>query len=285
MGTELSKSIRLQLSMTVTEGKMIIAKGICSLKEVRRAYKKGCIVLKGGTTVSAVAEELCGVSLKISGRITPRGAKTAMNKKEIAAPHSIIVERGVLHALDGRWEECMKKLTPDDIIITGANAIDAHGNAALMAGQYIGGGPGRFLNSAWIDGIPVIIAAGVGKFVPWNLRDIIVYAGRKKVDRAYGMAVGLFPVIGRIFTEVDAVCSLASVNCQVIGKGGIQGAEEGTTLIVEGPVKEVEKVEDIYIQIRGSKISGVKESLIECGRGSSSCKNHLACIYKSSKSA
>jgi len=81
MGTELSKSIRLQLSMTLTEGKMIIAKGICSLKEVRRAYKNGCIVLKGGTTVSAVAEELCGVSLKISGRITPRGAKTAVKRR------------------------------------------------------------------------------------------------------------------------------------------------------------------------------------------------------------
>lgn len=280
MGVNSGKSFRVQLSLTVAEGKRMIAKGICSLGEVSRAHEKGYIVLKGGTTVSAVAEELCGVSLRISGRITPKGTKTTMDKEKIPVPHSAIVKDGVFHELDGKWEEWMEKLTPEDIVITGANAIDAHGNAALVAGMYTGGHPGRFLNSAWIDGIPVIVAAGLEKLVPGDLREIIPHAGRKRVDRAYGMAVGLFPIFGRIFTEIEAICSIAKVGCQVIGKGGIQGAEGGTTVIIEGRGEEVKKVEDIYMQIQGSKTSGVAASLVECGRGSSSCKNHRACIYK-----
>lgn len=280
MDTSGVKPFCLQLSLTVAEGKRIIAKGICGLEEVRRAYEKGTIVLKGGTTVSAVAEELCGRSLKISGRISPRGARCAKYREKIPVPHSAVLQEGKFHELDGKWEEWMGKLTSEDIVITGANAIDVHGNAALMAGMYTGGDPGRFLQSAWIDGIPGIIAAGLEKLVAGNLQNIILQAGRKKAHRAYGMAVGLFPIFGRIFTEVEALGALARVRCLVIGKGGIQGAEGGTTFIIEGQEEEVKKIEEIYRQIQGSGISGVAESLVECERGTATCKDHRACIYK-----
>jgi len=49
------------------------------LREVKGAVEKGRIILKGGTTVSAIFEEMVGMPLRISGRITRRGTITAKN--------------------------------------------------------------------------------------------------------------------------------------------------------------------------------------------------------------
>jgi len=104
-------------------------------------------------------------------------------------------------------------------------------------------------------------------------------AGRKDVDVSYGMAVGLIPLYGKVVTEKDAVEILAKLNCTVIGKGGILGAEGSTVMVVEGLDKEVKKILKVIKEVKGADISGQKESLEECNRGNSSCKNHLACIY------
>ena len=71
--------MKVQFTLTVAEGKRLIARGIASLPEVRKAMAEGLILLKGGTTVSALSEELCGMPLRISGRITPRGTVSAGN--------------------------------------------------------------------------------------------------------------------------------------------------------------------------------------------------------------
>ena len=57
--------MRIQITLTSPEGKRIIAKGIKALPRVQEVRKEGKIVLKGGTTVSAVSEELCGEPMKI----------------------------------------------------------------------------------------------------------------------------------------------------------------------------------------------------------------------------
>jgi hypothetical protein len=64
--------MRIQITLTSPEGKRIIAKGIKAHPLVQRVRKRGKIILKGGTTISAVSEELCGRPMKISGMITPR---------------------------------------------------------------------------------------------------------------------------------------------------------------------------------------------------------------------
>ena len=72
--------MKIQVTLTVEEGKRVIAKGISSLPEVNRVMKEGIILLKGGTTVSAISEALVGIKLRISGMITGRGAVTAALK-------------------------------------------------------------------------------------------------------------------------------------------------------------------------------------------------------------
>jgi len=69
--------MRIQITLTVHEAKRIIAKGIAELPAVKAALETGSIFLKGGTTVSAVCEELTGKPMNILGRISIRGAVTA----------------------------------------------------------------------------------------------------------------------------------------------------------------------------------------------------------------
>ena len=56
-----------------------------------------------------------------------------------------------------------------------------------------------------------------------------------------GMAVELVPICGEIYTEKEAIKTLTKVHPQVIGKGGIRGAEGAITLIVDGEESEVLK--------------------------------------------
>lgn len=56
---------RIQFSLTVSEGKWLIAHAIADMKEVRDAIAGGRIVLKGGTTVSCVSELITGTPLRI----------------------------------------------------------------------------------------------------------------------------------------------------------------------------------------------------------------------------
>jgi len=274
--------MRIQITLTSPDGKRIIAKGIRALPVVQKVQNRGKILLKGGTTVSAVSEELCGKPMRISGMITPKGTLTSRFKHEIQWAHAQILKGGRIIPLHTRedWEKEIPSFTPEDLVITGANAFDAHGRATLMAATYDGGNSLPFFQTLLIEGVPFLIAAGLEKLVPGNLGEVIALAGRKKVSFSYGSAVGLIPIFGRIFTEVEALEALAGVKAWVIGKGGIHGAEGGTTFLVDGPPKEVIKIDKIYQSVQGSGLSGDPRNLIPCSRGSLSCKNHIGCVYK-----
>jgi len=270
--------MRAQISLTVSESKKIIARGIARLPAVRKAFRSRRIFLKGGTTVSAVCEELTGKPMLIAGRISPQGTKMAQDYS--AKFHCALIEKGNLLAVDDILEQTLAKLHPDDVIIIGANIIDAFGNAAMMYGVALGGKPGRIISGLMSETKNIIVAAGLEKLVPGSLTEIIASTGRVNVELSMGMAVGLTPIVGKIITEKEAIPLLGDVTCMVIGKGGISGAEGATTLIIEGTEKEVKKVFQLAMSIKGTGVSGITESLPDCVAPHEKCKVHRACIYK-----
>lgn len=271
--------MKAQFTLTVSESKEIIAWAISEMPEVKDALKNGKIVLKGGTTVSAVAEKLVGEPLWISGRITPRGTKTSLRKK--SQPHSILIEKNDIRNIDRYWNAILLELNKGDIVITGANALDVNGNAAIMAAAPLGGKPINAISSLMVQGVEIIIAVGLEKLIPCSIKEAVIAAGQQSTDKALGCAVGLFHLIGKVITEKEAIEMLANVKCTIIGSGGILGAEGATTMVIEGSEKEVEKAFKIVLNIKNAKTSGVSESLSECRPGISQCKRHVSCIYKS----
>ncbi len=271
--------MKAMITLTVAEGKRLIAKAVTRMPEVIRAQQSGRILLKGGTTVSAIAEELVGVPMRISGRISPRGLKTA--RAICDAPHSMLIEAGRWRNVDGELPEVVASLGEDDVFVIGANVIDAHGGAAMMAGSPLGGNPGKVMTGVMAEGITTIVAAGLEKLIPGTVDQAVRAAGRKNVTLSMGMSVGLMPIFGQIVTELEATKLLAPVECQIVGRGGVDGAEGGVALMVSGRDDDVESVFRLVLELKGTGTSGAAESLEECEQASRGCQGHRACVYRS----
>jgi len=275
--------MRAQITLTVNEAKRIIAKGVAAMPVVRHALKAGKIFLKGGTTTSAICEELAGQPLRISGRIVPNGTKGP--KQFSLAFHCVLIENGEVSDPGDALEELVEKIKPDDVCIIGANAIDTNGQAALMYGAPPRGNPGRVVPGLMTEISNVIIAAGLEKLVPGSIQDLAGQTGRLNVDRSMGLPVGLLPLSGQIVTEKEALSLLADVSCQVIGRGGLFGAEGATTLVVDGSESAVEQIIGLVVAVKGSGVSGVEASFPECEFPSPMCKLHPTCLYRKKKVA
>ena len=269
---------RIQFYLTVPEGKWFIAHGIAQMPQVRAALEYGKVMFKGGTTVSAVSELLAGHPLRISGRLTSRGSVAA--KKTNDSPHGILYEKGNIQNVDSCFHTALLEFSPDDVMIIGANIIDAQGGAAMLAGRAFGGDFGMPVSAASIAGFHVIVAAGLEKLIPGSVWDSIRLARLNGVDRSRGMACGLFPVIGTVVTELTAVRLISDVQVQLIGRGGVHGAEGGSLLQAWGTSEEIHRLEDVLNQCYNKPLSGDPQSMTECSYPSEGCGKHLSCSYK-----
>ena len=269
---------KCQFTLTVPEGKRLIAKAVAAMPQVRKAMKEGTILLKGGTTVSAVSEELCGEALRISGRVSPRGT-VAFGAADLVCPHSIVLRRGAPEPADGRLAEIAREMGPSDVCVCGANIIDIQGNAGMMAGRDLCGEPGSVIPVLLAEGIFCVIAAGLEKLSPVPIGEACRQAGRKASAWSMGMAVGLVPIPGRIVTELEALSILGFERRWLIGRGGIAGAEGASTFIVEGEESELRKCLALLQQIKGAEHSGDESSMPECLKCGPGGATHLACSH------
>jgi len=271
-------SDQIQFTLTVDEGKWLIAKAITEVDVVKRALKEGKIILKGGTTVSCVAEILINSPLRISGRVTPTGTRSAKATSDY--PHNVLIKDGHAENIDARLIDELLQLKSDDVLITGANIIDTEGNAAIMAGSAAGGNMGKSISTLTSEGYHVFILAGLEKLIPGKVSDALRISGRKKNDYSMGMSCGLFPIFGEVITEIEAL-HIIEPDCDVfiIGRGGIQGAQGSTTFAVRGTEDQLRNILKAVYEVKGKGLSGFPESLIECSFPNQECKTHLGCSY------
>ena len=273
---------KIQITLSVEDSKELIALATLEHKDIKRALKYNKVILKGGTTVSKISEKITGAPLRISGRITERGTVSAW--KNLDFPHSVLIENNCSTNIDNIFRESICSMESSDVIIISANAIDAFGNAAIMAGSPGGGDIGNSLGGFYTEGAKVLIPAGIEKMVPGNLSDTIRETGRKNKYFSYGMSVGLFPINGEIITEIEAVKLLCEdVKAYAMGSGGLYNANGSVTLEIQGSRESLNKIVQIFKHIKsyGTNVSGTNESLKECSYPSERCSMHIGCCYKS----
>lgn len=247
--------------LEVAESKRLIGKAVAALPEVATAYKKGRLVIAGGTTNAFVAEELTGQELDKAGYTAGVIADgklcvTALDKRI----QPLIFEKGA--PSQRSLEEVLTDFGPEDCFIKGANALDLAGNIGILASHPEGGTIGAAWAKVIARGSKFIAPVGLEKLIP-SVPMAAKLTGQKNWEDAWGMAVSLYPVMGaRVVTELEAFEILTGTRATMIAGGGVGGSEGAVTLALEGNLKEAW---ELVREIKGEAALGVyPQKCTEC---------------------
>ncbi len=269
---------KVQVTLTGNESKRLIAQAAVQTSEVQNCLNNGHrLLLAGGTTVSAMSEELGYGPMRISGRIDAGGTRSAQSPA--STPHNLLVQQGQALNVDKNIQAVIEQMDNSDLIVTGANAIDPYGRAALAFAALGGGSRGHALHSAYMQGIPTMVLCGLNKLIP-DLGIAMAHSGRSGVEISMGAAIGLYNIFGPILTEIKAFEILFNIQAVVIAGSGIESGEGSRTFILLGEEENVRHAWDHVLALKGAGLSGDKNSLAVCYGGCDNCARHMSCMYK-----
>jgi hypothetical protein len=248
---------QIQITLTPAESKRLIAKAVVAMPEVKKALHKGVVIVGRGTTNACVAEEILGKKIDrdryVAGVVLPEG--TCMVPEGRRLPEVILRDGKVIKA---KIPDVLDSMASEDVIIKGANAIDAEGTAGVFIGSVSGGTIGRVIGHVKSRGIQLIMPVGLEKFILGSIRGVAKKVGMFRFDYATGYPVGVMPVSGKVVTELQAVKILAGANATVMGMGGISGAEGSVTLSVKGTAVQLNKLKKIVLGLKRETSPRVK---------------------------
>ena len=268
-----------QFTLCGREGRELIALALLESRLFDPYLEKGRVLFKGSATVSCLTRRLVDTPLRICGRITARGMKGPLRPSEGA--HFLLYQGGEVTNVDGSAGEVLKTFGPGDLFVTGANALDSFGHAALLIGSPGGGGYGECMGALYTEGFRTLILSSAAKLIPGDLTQLYSRVSRKNCDFSYGMACSLAPVPGEVITEPQALSLFARVEALIFAGGGHTGAEDALAIQISGERDQVEKVLDLVERVKALPDSpmGEEDSEAECAFPCSSCGPHLSCRY------
>jgi len=229
------------ITLTSSESKRLIARGVTSLPSVQLALEKHTIIVAGGTSNAFVAEELLNVQIEDKSGYTmgivTKGELGISGSSKRTAPY--VISKG--QALATSWKEYLPKLKVGDIFIKGGNAVDHTGLAAVMVSDSMGGTIGAAQGILYARGIELIVPIGLEKMIP-DVRMAVEFMTKSTIDESFGHKVGLIPMLGAtVVTELTALETLYDVEARCISAGGIDGSEGAVIIAIEGLDEEVQR--------------------------------------------
>ncbi len=239
------------VSLTVSESKRLIAKGLAVYPPVQESLKKGKLVLTKGTTNTYVAEELIQDSLThgeyVLGYISP--AKSSKKLDSSVKRNELVFVNGQIQ--DMPYTAILSEMEEGDIVIKGANIINHQkGQAAVMIGHPTGGTTGNIYPVVQEKKLRLIIPAGLEKETSQNI-DLIGGYSKIPHEATDKKAPWLWSIKGELFTEIEAIKQFADVEAIHYGSGGIGGAEGAVSILIRGSEAEVNKALAIIENIQG----------------------------------
>lgn len=242
--------MKAEIVLTVAEGKRLIAKGVASLDVVQERMQRGMIVLATGSTNAYIYEELTGQAIDkrtyISGRTTP--AKGVQTWKVEALPDLVLVDGKPAPELSRL--SALEKMQAGDLFIKGANALNyAQGVAGITVGSPTGGTIGAALRALKTRELCLLIPVGLEKEVPFDIERASALLSAP--DEALGAVHTLWPVRGVIFTEIEALRTLCTIDAYPVAAGGVAGAEGGLRLLLVGTAEALKRTLALVESIQG----------------------------------
>lgn len=235
--------MRIQITLTSSESKRLIAKGVKALPGVQKALADKHIIVAGGTTNAFVLSELLGKEIDKKSRYTVgiiTNGQTGETSPEDRI-HPFVIENGKAMDRSFHWKAYLPELKSGDIFIKGGNAVDHTGLAAVLAGNDMGGTIGAAWGPLMQRGIELIVPIGLEKLIP-DVREAVEFLSGHFVDEAIGEKARLMPLLGaKVVTEITALKVLYQVHAKCIASGGVGGSEGAVVLVAEGEEERVKK--------------------------------------------
>ena len=247
---------RAMLCFTPSLSRRLIAKGVAALPSVQRAFKDGRLLLSSGTTGAHIFVELTGAwtgGALACGMISLKGTCVGKAMSQILAKQGHAAfwffEKGELKPVND-MDQALNGMGAEDVLIKGANALDNQGNVGVLLGVETGGLMGKSLGYVMARGIHCILPGGLEKMVMGSIMDTAREMGTRRVDFTTGMPVGLVPVAGARFCEIEALGQLTGVEVMHAASGGSAGAEGSVVLLAKGEREQVERTIELYKVLR-----------------------------------
>ena len=245
-----------QFLITPAAGKRLIAKTLSNHPAIKKALKTGTLVIIAGTTNGYVAEEIFRTN-NISNDFTKgrffRGI-TLPPTQSVSVEGRLADESkfpGDVVITDGVWQkgktiaDVVDSLKDSDVILKGANALDlTRKQAAILIGHPKAGTIGLALPAIVGRRVKLIIPVGIEKRVNSDLASLA-----EKINASGLSGYRLLPVVGEVFTELDALTALTGAEVDLIAAGGVCGAEGSCLIAVSGTEEQEEFAAEIVASV------------------------------------
>ena len=236
------------VNLTVAEGKRLIAKGIANHPQIKLLLKKGTIVITNGTTNTYIAEELVALSAPrgsfVTGHVVPNNR--ASISEGLPRMSYITIVNGEQVELSS--DEAMKKTQKGDIVFKGANLLNYEKKQAAVC---IGGTSGGTMALIQETEAHVIVPVGLEKETFGDLHAYAKLFDECPTETTPKPRIWVHSEDVEIFTEIEAIKTVAAVNIAPYASGGIAGREGGVSLIIYGKQDEVQKALDFVSSAQG----------------------------------
>ena len=181
-----------------------------------------------------------GITLPPTQLVTREGRLADESK----FPGDVVITNGV-------WQkgksiaDVVDSLKEGDVIVKGANALDlTHKKAAILIGHPKAGTIGLALPTIVGRRVKLILPVGLEKRVNADL-DMLA----QKLNSLGASGYRLLPVVGEIFTEIEALQVLTGAEVELIAAGGVCGAEGACWIAVTGEEEQEEFAEQIIASV------------------------------------
>ncbi len=226
------------------EGRWLIGRAVAEMAVVRERTRRGRMVIVGSSTARHVVHHLTGEDPGLARFAVGwvRDGELGVTPPSGRGPGPVLFDNG---RISRGWPgKLLESFTAGDIYVKGANAIDPMGNAAVLIGSPTGGSLGEALTVILSRGGRLIMPVSLEKLIP-SVPAACGLLGQGVVDRVMGIPVGYMPIMAgcaTIVTEVTAIHMLTGVKATPVAAGGIDDCAGATTLHLQGPRAEVERI-------------------------------------------
>jgi hypothetical protein len=245
-----------QFLLTPSMGKRLIAKALTKHSAIQPALKSGVLVIIAGTTNGYLAQEILtqqGIT-DFSVRRFFRGITLPPNNKKVGSEGRLIDESqfpGDVVLVKGEWQrgktiaDVVDSMREGDVIVKGANAVDlARHEAGVLIGHPKAGTVGLSLPAVVGRRVKLVVAVGLEKRVNLDMQTIA-----SKLNEPGASGYRFMPLIGEVFTELEAFKLLCGVEAELVAAGGVFGAEGACWIAISGTKEQEQAATQVYASI------------------------------------